>query len=157
MPNKNIAGISLSGEVKKNEKETVYVKLDIDGKNGKAVYPYPWSPVTGNLAYCMPQSGTKVYLHFPDCHEENAIAVHSEHQGSIDFGNIQNRGFATEHGKQLQLYADSISFKSKTANGEQLLIFGQDNFKIKAGHGRTVFTGKEKITFCAPIINNNKS
>ncbi len=70
-PNKRIAGISLSGEVQENEKEIVYLKLDIDGKSRKAVYPYPWSPATGNLAYCMPQPGTKVYLYFPDCHEEN--------------------------------------------------------------------------------------
>ena len=154
-PNKRIAGISLSGEVQENEKETVYLKLAIDGKSGKAVYPYPWSPATGNLVYCMPQPGTKVYLYFPDCHEENAIAVHSEHQGNTDFGNIQNRGFSTEHGKQLQLHADSISFQSKTTKVEHLLMLGQDNFRIKAGHGRTVITGKEKITFCAPVINLN--
>lgn len=154
-PNKRIAGISLSGEVQENEKETVYLKLDIDGKSGKAVYPYPWSPATGNLVYCMPQPGTKVYLYFPDCHEENAIAVHSEHQGNTDFGNIQNRGFSTEHGKQLQLHADSISFQSKTTKVEHLLMLGQDNFRIKVGHGRTVITGKEKITFCAPVINLN--
>lgn len=152
-PNKNIAGVSLSGEVIKNEKETVYVKLDIDGKNGKAVYPYPWSPATGNLVYCMPQLGTKVYLYFPDCYERNVIAVHSKHQSSSGFGNIQNRGLATEHGKQMQLHADSMSFRSKTAKGEQLIALGLNNLKIEAGHGQTVITGKEKITFCAPVIS----
>lgn len=42
----------------------VYLKLDIDGADGKALHPYPWIPPTGNVMYCMPQEGTEAYLYF---------------------------------------------------------------------------------------------
>lgn len=77
--NKKIAGLSLAGKVERTEQENIYLKLDIDGSTGKAIYPYPWKPVAGNLMYCMPQIGTKVYLYFPNYYEENAIAVNSVH------------------------------------------------------------------------------
>ena len=66
--NRNIAGASLTGEVERDEKETVYVRQDIDGKGGKAAYPYPWCLATGNMAYCMPQPGTiwKITMEFQD-------------------------------------------------------------------------------------------
>ena len=149
-PNRNIAGASLTGEVERDEKEAVYVRLDIDGKGGKAAHPYPWCPATGSMAYCMPQPGTKVSVYFPDCHEGNAIAIHSEHRSGAGFGDVQDRGLATEHGKQMQLHADSLSFQSKSIKGEQVLMLGQDSLRIKAGH--TVVTGKEGVAFCAPSI-----
>lgn len=68
-PNRNIAGASLTGVVERDEKEAVYVRLDIDGKGGKAAHPYPWCPATGSMAYCMPQPGTKVSVYFSDCNQ----------------------------------------------------------------------------------------
>ena len=44
----------------------MYLKLDIDGADGKALHPYPWIPPTGNVMYCMPQEGTEAYLYFPE-------------------------------------------------------------------------------------------
>nr|WP_300791370.1 hypothetical protein [uncultured Acetatifactor sp.] len=151
-PNRSIAGASLTGVVERNEKEAVYVRLDIDGKGGKAAYPYPWCPATGNMAYCMPQPGTEVSVYFPDCHEGSAVAVHSVHRAGTCFGDVQDRGFATEHGKQMRLHADSASFQSMGTKGEQVLMLGQDGLRIKAGHGHTVVTGKEGIAFRAPAI-----
>jgi len=151
-PNRNIAGASLTGVVERDEKETVYVRLDIDGKDAKAAYPYPWCPATGSMAYCMPQPGTKVCLYFPDCHEGSAVAVHSVHRAGTCFGDVQDRGFATEHGKQMQLHADSASFQSRGTEGEQLLMLGQDSLRIKAGHGHTAVTGMGGGAFRAPSI-----
>ena len=50
----------------------MYLKLDIDGADGKALHPYPWIPPTGNVMYCMPQEGTEAYLYFPEAEEESA-------------------------------------------------------------------------------------
>ena len=107
--NRKLAGLALPGQVVKAEGEKVYLKLDIDGKDGKAAYPYPWSPATGNLLYALPQPGTKAYLHFPDCHEERAYAGSSMHAGNSFPGRPQQRVLGTEHGKQIQLYEDSIA------------------------------------------------
>lgn len=67
-----VSGMSLLGEVAKDDKEVVYVKLDIDEGEG-GTYPYPFRPETGNMMYCMPQVGTKVSLYFPNCDEKNAM------------------------------------------------------------------------------------
>ena len=151
-PNRNIAGASLTGVVERDEKETVYVRLDIDGKGGKAAYPYPWCPATGSMAYCMPQPGTEVSVYFPDCHEGSAVAVHSVHRAGTCFGDVQDRGFATEHGKQMRLHADSASFQSMGTKGEQVLMLGQDSLRIKAGHGHTTVIGMGGVAFRAPSI-----
>lgn len=36
--NRRLAGLSLAGKIIKTEKETVYIRLDIDGNEGKAVF-----------------------------------------------------------------------------------------------------------------------
>ena len=50
----------------------VYLKLDMDGADGKALHPYSWIPPTGNVMYCMPQEGTEAYLYFPEAEEGSA-------------------------------------------------------------------------------------
>lgn len=152
--NKKIAGLSLAGKVERTEQENIYLKLDIDGSTGKAIYPYPWKPVAGNLMYCMPQIGTKVYLYFPNYYEENAIAVNSVHAGTScsDFEDAQKRVLATGHGKQIQLYEDGIYFRNKSRTIEQQLLLGKDGITLKAGMGKLVITGKGGITFNAPVI-----
>lgn len=50
------------------------------------------------------------------------------------------------------MIAESISFQSTTAAGEQLFILGQDDLRVKSGRGRTVVIGKEKVTLCASVI-----
>jgi len=117
--NKNIAGLALTGTVERTEGESVYLRLDIDGNTGKALYPYPWRPVSGNLMYCMPQKGTKVCLYFPDSDEGNAVAVNSIHTygSGMIFSDPQGREFSTEYGKQMQMHADAIIFREGGAEG----------------------------------------
>ena len=58
MRTEKMTGVSLRGTVKKREKESVYLKLDIDGAERKALHPYPWIPPHRKRhAYCMPQEG----------------------------------------------------------------------------------------------------
>ena len=95
-----MTGVSLRGTVKKREKESVYLKLDIDGADGKALHPYPWIPPTGNVMYCMPQEGTEAYLYFPEAEEESAYAVSEIHNSRCPvFADAQRRELVTEHGK----------------------------------------------------------
>ncbi len=101
-----MAGVSLRGTVEKREKESVYLKLDIDGADGKALHPYPWIPPTGNVMYCMPQEGTEAYLYFPEAEEESAYAVSEIHNSRCPvFADAQRRELVTEHWKKLRLHA----------------------------------------------------
>ena len=137
----------------KAEGEKVYLKLDIDGRDGKAAYPYPWSPATGNLLYAMPQPGTKAYLHFPDCHEERAYAGSGMHAGKSLPGSPQQRVLGTEHGKQLQLYEDSIALAGGKETGRQLFSLGQGNCVLKVCDGGLSATAAGGVALRAPYIS----
>ena len=152
--NWKMAGVSLRGTVEKREKESVYLKLDIDGADGKALHPYPWIPPTGNVMYCMPQEGTEAYLYFPEAEEESAYVVNEIHKSSCPiFADARNRGLVTEHGKKLQMYADVLGFAGGKEETVQECRMGEDGIHFGAGKGKLQVTGSGQITFRASEIS----
>lgn len=153
--NEKISGAALSGKIEKTDKQSVYLKLDIDGKTAKAAYAYPWAPVTGNFMYCMPQTGTKAYLYFADSDERNARAVNSIRTNAsyAGFANVQNRVLVTENGKQMQLYPDKLCFKGGKEEAEQNWCMATDDMLFQSKMGKMQVIGKEKIVFRAPEIS----
>ena len=152
--NRKMAGVSLRGTVEKREKESVYLKLDIDGADGKALHPYPWIPPTGNVMYCMPQEGTEAYLYFPEAEEGSAYAVSGIHNSSCPiFADARNRGLVTEHGKEMWLYADMLGFAGGKEETVQECRMGEDGIHFSAGKGKLQVTGSGQITFRAPEIS----
>ncbi len=152
--NKKITGLALAGSIIRTEEEKVYIRLDIDGEEGKAMYPYPWSPATGNLLYCVAQAGTRAYLCFPDCREERAFVGNSMRMGSqhVIPETPQCRLIETEHGKQLQLYEDNIALKGGQEPAPQIISMEPTGCILTAGDGKVVITAAEKVTLEAPII-----
>ena len=149
-----MAGVSLRGTVEKREKESVYLKLDMDGADGKALHPYPWIPPTGNVMYCMPQEGTEAYLYFPEAEEESAYAVNEIHNSRCPvFADAQRRGLVTEHGKKLQMYADVLGFAGGKEETVQECQMREDGIHFGAGKGKLQVTGSGQITFRAPEIS----
>ena len=149
-----MTGVSLRGTVEKREKESVYLKLDIDGADGKALHPYPWIPPTGNVMYCMPQEGTEAYLYFPEAEEESAYAVSEIHNSRCPvFADAQRRELVTEHGKKLQMYADVLGFAGGKEETVQECRMGEDGIHFSAGKGKLQVTGSGQITFRAPEIS----
>ena len=149
-----MAGVSLRGTVEKREKESVYLKLDMDGADGKALHPYPWIPPTGNVMYCMPQEGTEAYLYFPEAEEGSAYAVSGIHNSSCPvFADAQSRGLVTEHGKKMQMYADVLGFAGGQEEAVQECRMGEDGICFGAGKGKLQVTGSGQITFRAPEIS----
>ena len=149
-----MAGVSLRGTVEKREKESVYLKLDIDGADGKALHPYPWIPPTGNVMYCMPQEGTEAYLYFPEAEEESAYAVSEIHNSRCPvFADAQRRELVTEHGKKLRLHADMLGFAGGKEETVQECRMREDGIHFGAGKGKLQVTGSGQITFRAPEIS----
>ena len=149
-----MAGVSLRGTVEKREKESVYLKLDMDGADGKALHPYPWIPPTGNVMYCMPQEGTEAYLYFPEAEEESAYAVSEIHNSRCPvFADAQRRELVTEHGKKLRLHADMLGFARGKEETVQECRMGEDGIHFGAGKGKLQVTGSGQITFRAPEIS----
>ena len=153
--NDRLSGAALPGVVVKTDREKVYLRLEIDGSNGKALYPYPWSPATGNLLYGMPQTGTKVFLYFPDDHEERAFvrnAMLENEDGKIP-SSVQNRIFDTEHGKSMELFEDRIALKGGMTPRQQVLSMGKENFKLAAGNGKLSIIAGGCVSFEAPRVS----
>jgi hypothetical protein len=132
----------------------VYLKLDIDGADGKALHPYPWIPPTGNVMYCMPQEGTEAYLYFPEAEEESAYAVSEIHNSRCPvFADAQRRELVTEHGKKLRLHADMLGFAGGKEETVQECRMREDGIHFGAGRGKLQVTGREQILFHAPEIS----
>ena len=132
----------------------MYLKLDIDGADGKALHPYPWIPPTGNVMYCMPQEGTEAYLYFPEAEEGSAYAVSGIHNSSCPiFADARNRELVTEHGKKLRLHADMLGFAGGKEETVQECRMREDGIHFGAGRGKLQVTGREQILFHAPEIS----
>ena len=132
----------------------VYLKLDMDGADGKALHPYSWIPPTGNVMYCMPQEGTEAYLYFPEAEEGSAYAVSGIHNSSCPvFADAQSRGLVTEHGKKMQLYTEELGFLGGQEEAVQECRMGEDGIHFGAGKGKLQVTGSGQITFRAPEIS----
>ena len=132
----------------------MYLKLDMDGADGKALHPYPWIPPTGNVMYCMPQEGTEAYLYFPEAEEESAYAVSEIHNSRCPvFADAQRRELVTEHGKKLRLHADMLGFAGGKEETVQECRMREDGIHFGAGRGKLQVTGREQILFHAPEIS----
>ena len=58
-----LKGISLEGTVLERDGETIKVHLDMDEEQDRNLArPYPWMPEHGNMAYCMPEVGSRIRL-----------------------------------------------------------------------------------------------
>ena len=140
--------------MEQREGELVYLKLDMDGADGKALHPYPWIPPTGNVMYCMPQEGTEAYLYFPEAEEESAYAVSEIHNSRCPvFADAQRRELVTEHGKKLRLHADMLGFAGGKEETVQECRMREDGIHFGAGRGKLQVTGREQILFHAPEIS----
>lgn len=129
MFNPRIAGLVLEGEVMNAEKENVFVKFDIDGNKGEALYPFPWTPITGNIMYCMPEQGAKVGIYFGCCDEKeaNAIVVLQRNPG---YTIVEKRILESKFGKKMQLYPDRLSVKAKSMSEKGLALELIDDKKV---------------------------
>ena len=150
--NNNFIGLSLIGSVTKTTKETVELALDIDKGKQQGSYPYTWAPGTGNLVYCMPQTGTKASLYFPKNDEQAAFVNASiRENGSTcpTTSDPQQRGLVSEHGKHLDLFPANLSI----SNGAGLNVDLADAAGISLSTDKALYLiAKGRIRFKANDI-----
>ena len=145
--NKNLRGNSLAGTVRKSVKENIWIQLDMD-KEEKADYPWPWVPETGNLCYCMPETGTKVMLYFPSGEERDGIALHVLRKDGecAACNNVQNRELHTVYGMKAGLYPNRMFMEGKD---------GMVSLNMKDGDGICLDSGKSVLLEAAGKISIN--
>jgi len=150
--NGKISGLSLLGTVLETRGQTVKIHLDMDREQKKdTAYPYLWAPGTGNLIYCMPQVGTRVSLYFGSHDEHSAKAVNCVRTNGSSSPRLADpvmRRFATEHGKELQLFPESAGLYRTGPGQEPLQMSLSDHLELLfQSHRSFLIQAREQITF----------
>lgn len=116
-----LIGASLSGTVTDTRQEEIKLHLDIDvGRDKEKAYFFPWRPETGNLMYCMPEIGTKVYLHIGSREEGDAYAISCIRQNGTycpETQDTKKRYLSNDYGKNLKLHPEQLEFQTRDKAG----------------------------------------
>lgn len=112
--NSCMAGMLLPATVLAVEEESVKVKFDMDKEQSvESAYQYPWRPDIGNLMYCMPEKGERIYVLMGDSTGTEARAVCGVHRNGAGNSEMDNasRYFTTADRKRMYLTPESIGFQ----------------------------------------------
>lgn len=125
-------GLLLPAKVLDVKEEAIRVCFEMDkAQKPEEAYWYPWRPETGNLMYCMPEKGERVYIKLGNCEGQNAAAVYGVHgngKGNPEM-KPESRYFTTADGKRMSLLTDSLAFQDLRQT-EQLEVRLDDNAGI---------------------------
>ncbi len=141
-------GRRLAATVLERKKELVRVKFEMDREQEKKkAYWYPWCPVSGNVFYCMPEEGEKVYIELEDSRGSKARAVEGVHRNGK--GNPQmlpaHRLFTTRDKKRITLTEEKIAFQDfKRKEPLELLLNDLTGIDARS-HQKLVIWAKEDI------------
>ena len=119
--NPKIAGMMLEGEVVNTKGEKVFVKFDIDECKGEALYPYSWTPITGNIMYCMPECGTKIGVYFRCSDEREACAIVNLRRQE-KYTVSTKRILESKCGKKIQMFSGQLAFRTEQTSGKQMVL-----------------------------------
>jgi len=164
--NQEIIGVMLPGTVLETIDERVRIALDIDAVATATLHP--WTPVTGNIFYCMPELGTRVMLYFGSRWESSAKAVENVREnGGVQpraeerkqmpaerethgrFEDYNNRYFATQDGKELSMLPASIGLGPREAAPKILVA---DQFGIRIDDSTLTLQAGGAVAFQGNII-----
>lgn len=143
--NERLKGLSLTGEVLHTDGENLKIFFDIDEhQDVEKAKEIEWTPMSGNLMYCMPKVGTKVTVYFSGHDENTAKSVNCIRNGTDStfegFQNTQNRQLHTENDKFLKLYKNEIQFC--TAQNRKCMTLGTDGIVVNADLGINMYAAE---------------
>lgn len=156
--NPKLIGLSLEGNITRTDREIVNIKLDIDAGRDAGVYPFSWTPESGNLMYCMPKLGTRATLYLPSSDTGEAVVVTSPRTNGNNCGDMidpQMRAFTTEHGKKMHLFPETILFSGGAENETLQIKLNQLNCMLMESTRAIQFVAKWNIDITAPVVSLN--
>ena len=95
--------------------------------------------------YCMPETGTKMSLYFPDEDERNAIAVNCIRQNGASCSGMSDpskRTLTTAEGKKLFLEPKKIGFDIESA-GNEITLDDEKSVSLKSGSSLNISAWRE--------------
>lgn len=156
--NPKLIGLSLEGNITQTDREIVNIKLDIDAGRDAGVYPFSWTPESGNLMYCMPKLGMRATLYLPSSDTGEAVVVTSPRTNGDNCGEMvdpQMRAFTTEHGKKMHLFPETILFSGGAENETLQIKLNQLNCILMESTRAIQFVAKWNIDITAPVVSLN--
>ncbi len=143
-----LIGMLLPAVVLETKDEQVKVHFDMDkAQPAEDAYWYPWYPDVGNLMYCMPEKGEKVYVHLDDCegtHARVVCGVHGNGEGHPEMDGA-SRYFTTADNKRLYLLQDSMGFCNlKQKNPLEVVLDDSAGARVESNK-KIVILAKEDI------------
>ncbi|MDE7323538.1 MAG: hypothetical protein K2N73_12640 [Lachnospiraceae bacterium] len=154
--NERLAGVRLDGTVRKTQEEDVYIQLDIDEKECSD-YPWPWTPETNNISYCMPEPGMRAVLHLGTHEEKDGRGVLAGRRTRNDRSRDKyEKCLQTKNHKMAGIYpghiiqgADHLQKMLSMSDRMGIELFGDMDMLLEA-EGRIQVAGK-CISVLSPI------
>lgn len=138
IPAYGLKGVSLTGKVIRTEKEMVRLHLDIDREQEVSVaYDFPWKPITGNLFYCMPETGTRAALYFGKAEEcSGAVIMNIRENGEYcgETADYHDRYFTSQDNKRMYLKPSEMGFLNRTDQNAEIALKDSASVQVKTNH-----------------------
>lgn len=115
MINEKFIGCAIHGNVLETKNDTLKLKLDLedDTQSPATSYFYNWTPITGNMMYCMPEKDTQVSLYFGDGEETSGTVidcVRMNGASNSSFSNPSDKYLTTDYNKMMKMTGDTFEF-----------------------------------------------
>ena len=126
IPADSLKGAVLTGKVLKTQQEVVRMHLDIDREQPvEEAYDFPWKPITGNLFYCMPETGTKAALYFGKTEEGSGAVTYNVRENGeecSELSDYHNRYFTVKSSKRMYLKPSEIGLLNMTGQNAEIAL-----------------------------------
>lgn len=160
LPADTLRGTVITGTVLETGQEKVKLHLDIDKEQAKEeAYQFSWKPITGNLFYCMPETGTKAALYFDKNDEDDTRVIYNIRTNGGECGELadyNDRYFTTDNRKRMYLKPSEIGLLNMEEQNAEIAIKDASLLNMKTSNqisilaeGQVELKGKE-VTFTAP-------
>ncbi len=141
-------GAFLAAVVLEVQGEEIKVKFDVDKEQPvESAYWYPWEPDMGNLTYCMPEKGERVYVRIGDAFGKEGRAVcgvHGNGEGNPEM-EVSNRYFTTKDQKRMYLTPDAIGFQDRKQKKTLRAELRDDTGAGFTSHGQLTITAEDQV------------
>ena len=126
IPAGTLEGAELTGRILETRRELVRLHLDIDREQAPSgAYWFPWKPATGNMLYCMPETGTRAALYFGRADEGAGEVVRSVRENGDRCGELSDhnrRYFTTDGSKRMYMEPSAMGLLNMEGKNAEIAL-----------------------------------
>ncbi len=147
LPADTLRGTVITGTVLETGQEKVKLHLDIDKEQAKEeAYPFSWKPITGNLFYCMPETGTKAALYFDKNDEDDTRVIYSIRTNGEECGELadyNDRYFTTDDRKRMCLKPSEMGLLNMEEQNAEIAIKDASLLNMKTNNQISILAERQ--------------